>query len=261
MPALLIYKLSSASLEQENSFEFVLSALLTISLVLFVLILINKFYKVAGSSFSSMVQGGVRFNTYVFLALADSIYGDEGLVLAAIILTFIIPFINVICISIFALYVNENKLSLMYLLKSILTNPLIIACLIGGSINFISLELPLVINKILEILSSAALPLGLLSVGFGLIIRDMNSLKFEITITTIVKLIITPLIMYFICQIFSLNSQMTAILIIFAVLPTAPSSFVLARQLGGDITLMSSVITVQTLLSAFFIIYVLKYIV
>jgi len=261
MPALLIYKLSSASLEQENSFEFVLSALLTISLVLFVLILINKFYKVAGSSFSSMVQGGVRFNTYVFLALADSIYGDEGLVLAAIILTFIIPFINVICISIFALYVNENKLSLMYLLKSILTNPLIIACLIGGSINFISLELPLVINKILEILSSAALPLGLLSVGFGLIIRDMNSLKFEITITTIVKLIITPLIMYFISQIFSLNSQMTAILIIFAVLPTAPSSFVLARQLGGDITLMSSVITVQTLLSAFFIIYVLKYIV
>ena len=261
MPSLLIYKLSSASLKQENSFEFVLSAIITISLVLFALILINKFYKVEGSSFSSIVQGGVRFNTYVFLALADSIYGDEGLVLAAIILTFIIPFINVICISIFALYVNENKLSLKYLLKSIFTNPLIIACFIGGSINFISLDLPIVVNKILAILSSAALPLGLLSVGFGLIIRDMNSLKFEITISTFAKLVLTPLIMYFMAQTFSLNSQMTAILVIFAVLPTAPSSFVLARQLGGDITLMSSVITVQTLLSAFFIIYVLKYIV
>lgn len=261
MPSLLIYKLSSASLKQENSFEFVLSAIITISLVLFALMLINKFYKVEGSSFSSIVQGGVRFNTYVFLALADSIYGDEGLVLAAIILTFIIPFINVICISVFALYVNENKLSLKYLLKSIFTNPLIIACFIGGSINFISLDLPIVVNKILAILSSAALPLGLLSVGFGLIIRDMNSLKFEITISTFAKLILTPLIMYFMAQTFSLNSQMTAILVIFAVLPTAPSSFVLARQLGGDITLMSSVITVQTLLSAFFIIYVLKYIV
>lgn len=261
MPSLLIYKLSSASLKQENSFEFVLSAIITISLVLFALMLINKFYKVEGSSFSSIVQGGVRFNTYVFLALADSIYGDEGLVLAAIILTFIIPFINVICISVFALYVNENKLSLKYLLKSIFTNPLIIACFIGGSINFISLDLPIVVNKILAILSSAALPLGLLSVGFGLIIRDMNSLKFEITISTFAKLILTPLVMYFMAQTFSLNSQMTAILVIFAVLPTAPSSFVLARQLGGDITLMSSVITVQTLLSAFFIIYVLKYIV
>ena len=81
MPSLLIYKLSSASLKQENSFEFVLSAIITISLVLFALMLINKFYKVEGSSFSSIVQGGVRFNTYVFLALADSIYGDEGLVL------------------------------------------------------------------------------------------------------------------------------------------------------------------------------------
>ena len=128
-------------------------------------------------------------------------------------------------------------------------------------INFISLDLPIVVNKILAILSSAALPLGLLSVGFGLIIRDMNSLKFEITISTFAKLILTPLVMYFMAQTFSLNSQMTAILVIFAVLPTAPSSFVLARQLGGDITLMSSVITVQTLLSAFFIIYVLKYIV
>ncbi|PHR68843.1 MAG: transporter [Arcobacter sp.] len=261
MPSLLIYKLSSASLKQENSFEFVLSAIITISLVLFALILVNKFYKVEGSSFSSIVQGGVRFNTYVFLALADSIYGDEGLVLAAIILTFVIPFINVICISVFALYVNENKLSLKYLLKSIFTNPLIIACFIGGSINFISLDLPIVVNKILAILSSAALPLGLLSVGFGLIIRDMNSLKFEITISTFAKLVLTPLIMYFMAQTFSLNSQMTAILVIFAVLPTAPSSFVLARQLGGDITLMSSVITVQTLLSAFFIIYALKYIV
>ena len=261
MPSLLIYKLSSASLKQENSFEFVLSAIISISLVLFALMLINKFYKVEGSSFSSIVQGGVRFNTYVFLALADSIYGDEGLVLAAIILTFIIPFINVICISVFALYVNENKLSLKYLLKSIFSNPLLIACFIGGSINFISLDLPIVVNKILAILSSAALPLGLLSVGFGLIIRDMNSLKFEITISTFAKLILTPLIMYFMAQTFSLNSQMTAILVIFAVLPTAPSSFVLARQLGGDITLMSSVITVQTLLSAFFIIYALKYIV
>ena len=261
MPSLLIYKLSSASLKQENSFEFVLSAIITISLVLFALILVNKFYKVEGSSFSSIVQGGVRFNTYVFLALADSIYGDEGLVLAAIILTFVIPFINVICISVFALYVNENKLSLKYLLKSIFTNPLIIACFIGGGINFISLDLPIVVNKILAILSSAALPLGLLSVGFGLIIRDMNSLKFEITISTFAKLVLTPLIMYFIAQTFSLNSQMTAILVIFSVLPTAPSSFVLARQLGGDITLMSSVITVQTLLSAFFIIYALKYIV
>ncbi len=38
-------------------------------------------------------------------------------------------------------------------------------------------------------------------------------------------------------------------MIIFAAMPTAPSSFILSRQLGGDTRLMASIITFQTLLS------------
>ena len=53
--------------------------------------------------------------------------------------------------------------------------------------------------------------------------------------------------------------MMISILVLFAVLPTAPSSFILARQLGGNVGLMSSIITVQTLISALFIILVLKF--
>ena len=55
-----------------------------------------------------------------------------------------------------------------------------------------------------------------------------------------------------------LDEMMLSILVLFSVLPTAPSSFILARQLGGDIGLMSSIITVQTLISALFIIIFLK---
>jgi hypothetical protein len=38
--------------------------------------------------------------------------------------------------------------------------------------------------------------------------------------------------------------------VVFAALPTAVSAFILARQLGGDTTLMASIITVQTIVSA-----------
>ena len=51
---------------------------------------------------------------------------------------------------------------------------------------------------------------------------------------------------------------MISVLVLFSVLPTAPSSFILARQLGGDIALITSVITVQTLASAVFIVIFLK---
>ncbi|WP_108063865.1 AEC family transporter [Poseidonibacter lekithochrous] len=259
MPSLLIYKLSNANLKEVDSFNFVLTALLTITIILFILMLINKFFRAEDDAFTSVVQGGIRFNTYVFLALADSIFGDTGLVLAVILMTFVIPFINILCISIFALYVSESRLTFTYLLKSIVTNPLIMACFIGGSINYIGIEVPIIADKILAILSSAALPLGLLSVGFGLVIKEINSSKSEIFNSNFAKLVLTPIIMFLIAKFFELDNQMISILVIFAVLPTAPSSFVLARQLGGDVRLMSSIITVQTLVSVLFIIFVLNY--
>lgn len=259
MPSLLIYKLSNASLEGINSINFVITALLGIFAVFILLIIINKFLNFKDEAFTSVVQGGIRFNTYVFLALVDSIFDDKGLVLAAILMTFAIPFINILCISSFALYGNNSKLSFSYLLKSILTNPLILACFIGGMINFLDINLPLIANKTLAILSSAALPLGLLSVGFGLVLKEIKTSKTELLFTNLAKFLLMPTIMFLLAKFFALDEEMISILIIFAVLPTAPSSFVLARQLGGDINLMSSIITLQTLLSLAFITFVLNY--
>ena len=68
-----------------------------------------------------------------------------------------------------------------------------------------------------------------------------------------------PILIFVFAKYFELDNIMISILVLFAVLPTAPTSFILARQLGGDIRLMSSIITVQTLISALFIILVLKF--
>ncbi|AXX90211.1 transporter [Arcobacter suis] len=258
MPALLIYELSNASLNSKNSFSFVMAALLAIFFTMIILIIINKIKPTNASSFTSVIQGGIRFNTYVFLALSGAIFGKEGLILSAIILTFTIPFINVLCITIFALYVSNDKLHFLYLIKSIITNPLIVACVIGGTINFIGIEFPVVINNTLAILSKAALPMGLLSVGFGLVIKEISSFKSELIISSFAKHLIMPILIFIFAKYFELDNMMISILVLFAVLPTAPSSFILARQLGGNMGLMSSIITVQTLLSALFIIIFLK---
>lgn len=259
MPSLLIYKLSTATLNSSNSISYILTALITIFIVLLILFILNKFLNFQADCFTSIVQGGIRFNTYVFLALADAVLGNNGIVLAAILLTFVIPFINILCISTFALYVSQNKLTFIYLLKSIVTNPLIIGCFIGGSINFLGLSLPVILVNTLDILGQAALPLGLLSVGFGLVLKEIKSSKKDIVVSSFAKHLLTPIIMFVIAKAFSLDNEMIAVLLIFAVLPTAPSSFILARQLGGNIPLMSSIITVQTLISSLFIIVVLNY--
>ena len=257
MPALLIYKLSNAKFEA-NSVSFVLASLIAIFLTMIILIIVNKITPTKNSSFTSIVQGGIRFNTYVFLAISGSILGDTGLVLSAIILTFAIPFINILCVTIFALYSDNSKLDFMYLIKSIIKNPLIIGCVVGGAINFFAIPIHVSLGNLLEILSKAALPLGLLSIGYALVLKDLKSAKKDMFISCLAKFIILPLFIYFFGKMFGLDDIMISILVLFSVLPTAPSSFILARQLGGDISLMTSIITVQTLASAFFIIIFLK---
>lgn len=258
MPALLIYTLSKAKLDI-NSVNLVLVSLLAIFLTMIFLIVFNKLSPTNNSSFTSIVQGGIRFNTYVFLALSSSIFGNEGLILSAIILTFAIPFINILCVTVFAIYSQNNKLDFIYLVKSIVKNPLIIGCFIGGSLNILNISLPISISNIFKILSEAALPLGLLSIGYALVLKDMKNVKKDLFISSFAKFMILPIFIYTLGNLFNLNETMIAVLVLFSLLPTAPSSFILARQLGGDLPLMTTIITVQTLVSALFIILFLKF--
>jgi predicted permease len=248
MPSLLIYKISTSNIDLEKTLDLVTTALLTISIVFFSLILLNFFVKFNNKAFTSIMQGGIRFNTYVLLAFVDSVYGDKGLVLAAIVMAFVIPFINVLCISTFALYMRDGKFSFLKFLKTLIKNPLIMACVIGGFINASDITLPIVVLKSLSILSAAALPIGLLSVGVGLEFKYLKSAKKELIVAVIAKLIYFPFIIYSIGMIFGLSNEMLAIAVIFGAMPTAVSGYILARELGGDVTLMASIITLQTLL-------------
>ena len=116
MPALLIFTLSKAKIDS-SSITFISVCLLAIFITMIILMIFNKLSPTQNSSFTSIVQGGIRFNTYVFLALSASIFGEKGLVLAAIIITFAIPFLNILSISVFACYSNNSKIDFFYLFK------------------------------------------------------------------------------------------------------------------------------------------------
>ena len=249
-PSLLIYKLSTANLSGFDGFSYVSTALITLGIITVVLIVLNYFaFLFDGASFTSVYQGAIRFNTYVFLALVDALYGDEGLVLAALLITFLIPTINIFCITIFAFFANDSKVNTLSVINSIVKNPLIIACVVGGLINFLQIPLSLPIEKTLSIISSAALPLGLLSVGVGLHLSGLKEAKMELFSSLFFKLAIFPAIILFVGNAMGVTDLPLYILILFGAMPTAPSSYILAKQLGGNSALMSSIITVQTLVS------------
>jgi malonate transporter and related proteins len=259
-PSLLIYKLSTAKIDSLQSVDFIVVTAFTILFIAIFLIFYNKYFQIPAESFTSIFQGGIRFNTYVFLALIDALYGDTGLVVAALLITFMIPFLNLLCIAIFAYYINESKVTVFSFLRSIFTNPLILACIFGGGLNYFHITLPLIFENGLSILSQAALPLGLLSVGVGLHFANLYHMRKEIFISSFAKLLLLPLLIFFLGTIFGVESFYLSIIVIYGTIPTATSAYILAKELGGDIKLISSLISFQTIFSILTISFFLQFI-
>lgn len=250
-PSLLFYKLSTANIQNILDFDFIIVATVSLVILSVVLILINKILKFENSSFTSIYQGAVRFNTYVFLALTHALLSEENFVMGMLLITFIIPLLNIFCITVFASYVPKNKITFSSFFGSIIRNPLILACLFGGTFNVMGWNFPLLVENTLSILSSAALPLGLLSVGVGLHLSSIGSTKVALILTSFSKLILLPIIMYLVCLLFEVENDRIILLILFASMPTASSAYALARELGGDLKLISSIVSIQTILSIF----------
>jgi predicted permease len=250
IPSMLIYKLSTATLESSTNALVMIKIVFASLLILTILLIFTqKLLRFSGPVFTSVYQGAIRYNTYVYLALIDALYGDEGIVLAAFLITFVIPFINILCVSIFGFYVRDGKFSFSRLGKSILSNPLIIACLLGGFLNFSTIGLPFGLESLMAMLGAPGIPLGLLSIGVGLKFRSLGTLSPDFWLSSFAKLIIFPAIVASLCLLLGVEGLMFDIVILFAAMPTAAAAYILARQMGGDVELMSTLITGQTILA------------
>lgn len=251
-PAMLIGKLANAAVGNTPLLPTLGNAafvLLGGSLLLFAL---RRQLAADAPAFTSVFQGGIRFNTYIGLACAQALYGEQGLVLAAVTLAIMIPIINLLCVLAFHLTVHRGNLSPLALLRSLLTNPLILGCVIGIALNQSGIGLPGWSQSLFTLLGSAALPLGLLAVGVALDLKAIRGSARELLAASLVRFLLMPLLLLLGLQLMPLPTLDAKVMLLFTILPTATSSYILARQLGGNTALMANLITLQTLLGFVF---------
>lgn len=246
-PALLIHSLSQASLSGDESIRLMLAVLLLLGLAAAACFLTQRFVRLANPSFTSFFQGSTRFNTFVALAVTSAQLGTPGLALAAVIAAVMIPMLNIMCVLVFA-RCSDRRPSLASVCKTLITNPLILASVLGVVINLLG-GLPEWVLPFFGLLAQMALPLGLLSVGAGLNVAALRHSGVGMVYAMAIKLLLFPLLAWLCAFLFGLSSTAAATLIIFATIPTATSAYILARQLGGDAPLMATIITAQTLVS------------
>ena len=251
-PALLVHTLGKQSVAGLPWITILTITVITLLLSAMVLIVWHRvFESVSGPTFTSIFQGGVRFNTYIALAVCAAFYGPQGLAVCAVAAGFMIVLINVLCISVFAVW-GEDKSGKPSIFRDLTSNPLILACVVGWILSVSGIGLPGVSSEILEIVGRAALPFGLLAVGAALRLEAVKGHVKSISLSSIIQFGVKPLTVITLLHVLNISGVVAGALLIAFIVPTASSAYILARQLGGDTETMSSIITFQTLLAFVF---------
>ena len=69
-------------------------------------------------------------------------------------------------------------------------------------------------------------------------------------VSSAAKFVLLPALTALACLGFGVGGVPAEVAVLFAALPTASSSYIMSRQLGGDAPLMAGITTLQTLLAA-----------
>lgn len=248
-PALLTHTLATADLANFDVWPMAWALAAGLLSMVAILMLSQKFFPISGPEFSSVFQGAVRWNSFVALAAIASLYGKTGVTLAAVSFAVLVPLANILSVTVltrYALGISPSPLSVAKLLAK---NPLILACAVGIFLNATHIGLPGPLAVTAKIIGDASLTLGLIAVGGGLRIGHVLEAKWIVLYTSLLKLIAMPVMMMGFCALFGVTGLPRLVVLICGAVPGATSSYVLARQLGGHMELMASLITGGTVLA------------
>ncbi|RDJ21478.1 AEC family transporter [Bosea caraganae] len=204
---------------------------------------------IKGPAFTSILQGSVRWNTFVALALAAGLHGREGAALMAIAVAAMIPLLNVLCVMVLARYAGGRPMSTSETIRSIAVNPFIWSSAVGLALNQVQWMLPAALTSYVDILGRASLGVGLLVVGAGLDLHRLRQPNFAHGLAILLKLVVMPVLAWALARQFGISGPALTITVIAAAVPTATAAYFLARDMGGDAPLMAEITTMQTLLA------------
>ena len=243
-PALLFRSLalSPSSLHDAGRLALVGVAFTLVGMLLSALA--QPLFQLPRAIFASCFQCGFRFNTYVALAAASRLGGAEGIALMSVLIGILVPVVNVAAVAVLA---REHGARIG---SELARNPLVIACAAGIAWHLARLPMPALPARMLELLSSAALPLGLLAVGAGLRFES-GALRWPaLAWWTGVKLVALPAVALALSRAMGLSPLEQQIAVVMAAVPTATSAYILAVQMKGAGPPVAMLISIGTLLAA-----------
>ena len=203
-----------------------------------------RLWPISAISFASQYQCAFRFNSYIGLAVAGTLYGVSGIAAMGIVVGLMVPQANTAAVWMLARHGETG------VWRELARNPLILATLAGVAANLAGFEPPAVLLHLLGRLAEAAIALGLLAVGAGLRMGGVGGAATHAVAGYLlaVKLVAVPAAALLLIRCFGLTGIHADIALIFAALPTSSSAYILAQRMGGDGARVAWLISASTLL-------------
>ena len=192
---------------------------------------------------ASGAQVAFRFNSFFALATAERLAGVQGLALIALVIALAVPLCNLGAVWPLARHGGQG------FGRELVRNPLIIATVAGLAANLAGLPLPELVSITLQRIGTAALPLGLMAAGAGLGIGSLTLAPRLSAGLLAIRHGALPLLAIGLAFALRLPTVQTLILVSFAAMPTASSSYVLAARMGGHGPYVAGLVTLSMLLS------------
>lgn len=213
-----------------------------------------------GTAHGTFVQSAFRGNlAYIGVPVLANSFGAvtapggvKPMATAVVVMVLTMAFYNILAVVV--LQASQHSLQKMkwgVMAKSIGTNPLLIAGLLGLVVPLLHVPLPGFLDHALQMLGAAAVPIALLCIGGSLVMVPLRGKQISIIAAALLKVAGVPLLVLLLAHVAGLDPTSRRIALVLAACPTAAAAFVMARQMNGDEGLASGSIALSTILSAF----------
>ncbi|MFO7885912.1 MAG: AEC family transporter [Desulfobacteraceae bacterium] len=226
-----------------------LCAVLTIFTASTLYIILGRVPAFQAGTFS---QSCYRFNTYIGMAVVLNGLGTEGVVQFSLLIGFVIPVINVLSVSVLIWFSGRQYgfgQRCCKLVKALIANPLILACIAGLLFSRFQTGFPAFIDKTLNLVSMITLPLALLSIGSAFSFSNLRGYFRRSLEASIFKMVLFPFSGVFFMTLFGVGGVSFQTGLIFFSLPTSTALYVLSSQMNSDTDLAAATIVFSTLFS------------
>lgn len=249
LPTYLFQSIYSTNLLVAFNKKVILFSIISLLLWFLVLLCLVPFIEKQNNKRGVMIQGLFRSNFVLFaIPLAISLCGEDNIGITSLLVGIIVPIYNVLAVITLEIF-RGGKPNSKVIVKGIITNPLIIASVLGIGLNQLNISLPYAIEKTVIDIGKVATPLALLVLGGEFHFSRVKETMKQLMITVIGKLVVFPFLVLVAAIAMGFRNETLVPIFLMTGAPVAVSSYTMAEQMDGDGELAGEIVVVSTALS------------